>query len=823
MADIYTVVKGDTLTSIAKKFSTTVAKLVSLNNIQNPDYIVVGQKLRLKDDAPAQTTTALKTRAVVNVFGLQSNTDRTMYASWVWNEKNTENYEVMWYYATGDGIWFVGSESTEKYKQSLYNAPSNATKVKFKVKPISKKRKVNNTDTAYWTASWSTEKTYNFSDNPPSKPSAPDVKVDKYTLTATLNNLDINAKSIQFQVVKNDSSVYKTGTATIKTGTATFSCTIKAGDKYKVRCRGVRNSVYGEWSDYSSNESSIPSAPTKIKTCKATSETSVYLEWPEVKSATSYDIEYTTEKKYFDGSDQTSTATGILYNHYEKTGLESGREYFFRVRAVNEKGNSEWSPIKSIIIGKKPAAPTTWSSTTTVTLGETVKFYWVHNTEDGSSQTFAELELIINGVSFVRTIKNSTEEDEKDKTSVCAINFASEHPDIVGVGADIEWRVRTAGITKAYGEWSTKRAIRVYAPVSLELTAIDYNGNPVETLYSFPIYVSAMPSIKSVQFPISYHLTVIAGESYETVDNVGNRKVVTEGDKIFSKHYNTSDDLLVELSAGNIDLENNVSYTIHCIVSMDSGLTAESSIDFTVSWTDELYEPNAEIGIDTETYSAYIRPYCEDENEVRISDLLLSVYRREYDGSFVELATNIDNSTDTFITDPHPALDYARYRVVAISKTTGAVSYYDVPGYHVGCKSVIIQWDEDWSNFDVVNEDEMEEPTWSGSLLKLSYNIDVSDNYNPDVSLVKYIGREHPVSYYGTQLGVESTWSVSIDKDDKETLYAIRRLAIWTGDVYVREPSGSGYWANVKVSFSQKHCELTIPITLSITRVSGGV
>ena len=151
------------------------------------------------------------------------------------------------------------------------------------------------------------------------------------------------------------------------------------------------------------------------------------------------------------------------------------------------------------------------------------------------------------------------------------------------------------------------------------------------------------------------------------------------------------------------------------------------------------------------------------------------------------------------------------------------MSYYDVPGYPVGCKSVIIQWDEDWSNFDVVNEDEMEEPTWSGSLLKLSYNIDVSDNYNPDVSLVKYIGREHPVSYYGTQLGVESTWSVSIDKDDKETLYAIRRLAIWTGDVYVREPSGSGYWANVKVSFSQKHCELTIPITLSVTRVSGGV
>ena len=64
---------------------------------------------------------------------------------------------------------------------------------------------------------------------------------------------------------------------------------------------------------------------------------------------------------------------------------------------------------------------------------------------------------------------------------------------------------------------------------------------------------------------------------------------------------------------------------------------------------------------------------------------------------------------------------------------------------------------------------------------------------------------------------------MEIDKEDEETLYALRRLAIWMGDVYVREPSGSGYWANVSVSFSQTHCELTIPVNLSITRVAGGV
>ena len=72
-------------------------------------------------------------------------------------------------------------------------------------------------------------------------------------------------------------------------------------------------------------------------------------------------------------------------------------------------------------------------------------------------------------------------------------------------------------------------------------------------------------------------------------------------------------------------------------------------------------------------------------------------------------------------------------------------------------------------------------------------------------------------------MGTSSSWSVEIDKNDIDTLYALRRLARWTGDVYVREPSGSGYWANINVSFSQTHCKLIIPVKLEINRVVGGV
>jgi hypothetical protein len=189
----------------------------------------------------------------------------------------------------------------------------------------------------------------------------------------------------------------------------------------------------------------------------------------------------------------------------------------------------------------------------------------------------------------------------------------------------------------------------------------------------------------------------------------------------------------------------------------------------------------------------------------------------------VEIASGIPNGSNTFVTDPHPALDYARYRIVATDESTGAVSYYDMPGYPIGEKAAIIQWNEDWRNFDTSSEDLMEQPTWSGSILKLPYNIDVTDKRKIDVALVEYIGRAHPISYYGTQLGESATWNMQVPKNDTETLYALRRLSIWKGDVYVREPSGSGYWANVNVSFSQKHREVTIPVTLDITRVEGGI
>lgn len=754
--------------------------------------------------------------------GLQSGTDRTVYATWTWDKKNTENYRVVWYYTTGDGVRFVGSDSTVTVKQSVYNAPANANKVIFKVKPISKTHQVKKgnkkVETKYWTADWSTAKEYIFKENPPETPPTPSVTIDGYQLTARVDNLNVNAVNIHFEIVRNDSFVFSSSYVGISGNAAVVVVKITHGANYKVRCRAVRGDETSGWSAYSSNVGTPPLAPGRITECRALSETSVYINWDKVSDASNYEIQYTTVKSHFDTSDDvTSITVEAVAGHGEITGMESGREYFFRVRAVNDRGKSAWTPIVSTIIGKEPGPPTTWSSTTTAIVGEPLILYWIHNSEDGSSQTYAELELTIGGNKKTYTIKNSTEEDEKDKTSSYSVDTS-----LYAEGTKFEWRVRTRGVIPAFGEWSVQRTIDLYAPPTLELKMTNADAEPISTLMSFPFYISGLAG-PNTQAPIGYYLTIISNQVYETNDYLGNEKVVNEGEAVYSNFFDITDALLVELSAGNIDLENNMSYTVICTVSMNSGLTGESSLEFTVAWSDAEYEPDAEIGIDYENITALIRPYCENKDGNLVENVMLSVYRREFDATFTELVRNVDNSGNTYITDPHPALDYARYRVVATDKLTGAVSYYDIPVYPIGESAVVIQWDEEWSEFDVNDEDDIGGTPWAGSFLRLPYNIDVSDHPKKDVSLVKYIGRSYPVSYYGTQRDHDATWNVEIEKDDEETLYALRRLARWMGDVYVREPSGSGYWANVTVSFSQKHRDLTIPVTLSISRVEGGV
>ena len=898
----YTVVRGDTLSEIAQRFGTTVSYLAKLNNIRNVNLIYVGQVLKISETVtvtpskpnptPSSSSSSTRstkkstpaTRVTIRSFGLQSNTERTFFATWSWPRGETDKFEVRWFYGTGDKAKFTGNSGfvdsiDNSQPQSIYTPPENATYVSFQVKPIAKTHKVNNSDVYYWTAQWSTEKFYYMKDLPPKTPSAPTVTMDGYTLKIEVRDVDEAATGVDFDIIQNDLKFYHCATAKVSWGVAKFSCAVAPGNEYKVRCRTVKNNLHSEWSPFSSNVSTKPEKPEKIVEMRAVSETAITLTWTEALTAESYDLEYSTNLDYLGTSNATTTINNITAPRYTITGLSSGEKYFVRVRAVNSQGTSDWTEASSIILGVVPAAPTTWSSTSTVTVGEEMKLYWMHNSKDGSKESKAELKYIVNNGSEV--VKEVLKTNVSDDVSYYYLPTSSYTE-----GASIRWSVRTAGITGEYGPWSVTRTITIYAPPSLSLVISDdgLNTRSLRQITKYPFYIKAVAGPSS-QLPIGYHFSIIAKDTYETMDEHGNVKMVIAGQEVYSNFLDVNERLiLLTMTPSDVNLENNIEYELLCTVTMNSGLTEEASADFKVSLDDVTYYPAAEILFDETTLSASIRPYCtytpyifyqvsynastgiytrtntaispiegtsvdnalttqEDlvfvgvnasgetiyfsvipsNREYLVENVVLSVYRKDYDGRFVEIAKDVPNLDNRYVTDPHPSLDLATYRVVATDTTNGSISYTDIPGYPVGIKSVIIQWDETWSNLEILGDNPTDEVSWAGSMLKLPYNIDVSDSNEMDVSLIEYIGRSHPVTYYGTQLGVTSTWRMEIPKTDKATLYGLRLLAIYTGDVYVREPSGSGYWANISVSYEQKHRELTIPITLTIKRVEGGM
>lgn len=817
---------------------------------------------------PKTRITELKKTVTRLTLDIQNGTQRTIIASWSWSQKNTDGYKVVWQYTSGDGIWFEGSKTDlESNTYSLYSAPDNAIKVRVKVRPMAKKHKVQNVDTAYWSANASKWYSYSLSEvnHTPVQASAPAVSMNGLTLTAELNTYDANTRVVEFQIVKNDASLVTTIRSAVDTNHSAISHKVDIGGEYKVRARGLypinnktvasivrttstANAYVGEWSEYSDNYGTIPANPKEIVSHTVISLTVVQLTWTAVKNVTGYRIEYTTNKDYFDKSDSVKSkepAGGT--NTYILDDIEPGNRYYVRVRAVNALGNSGWTPIYSFIVGTKPSPPTTWSDSSTCIIGEKMYLYWVHNSEDESSQKAATVALKVNNgettyyeptcmsdgttpsyyILDSKAVATEAMQDDQDSDVLDSngnqILFRSvtEYPE----NTVIKWRIRTKGINGEWSDWSTTRQIVIYALPALELyvgSSRVMNDKQYEVnKYPLIIHGEAFPTSQQA---ISYNVSIIANESYTTFDYDGRERSVRDQEEIFSRYIPATGNALdLELNASDVNLDSEITYTVKVTAGMNSGLIAEETWTFTARWDTDILVPDAEVTIDKDRLVAFIRPFCNDDYGELMDGVTLSVYRHDYDGRLIELATGLDNG-DITIVDSHPSLNYARYRVIAMDTDSGEIGWRDIPPEYVGETSIIIQWDERWEPFSTNNgeyEDALADFESMQSMVRLPYNVEVSESNSIDVALNEYIGRAHPVSYYGTQLGIKGDWNAVIPRDDIETIYALRRLAIYRGDVYVREPSGVGYWANVNVSFSKRYSEMTIPVTINVVRVEG--
>lgn len=785
---------------------------------------------------------------VTNVTIVEDTISNELEAHWQWNneeyKKHTTGFSVRWWYESDLGTWHLLDEQTVDpgVRVSRVSIQSDAVRMWVVIKPNSSTHKNSKgNEVAYFTADWSTRVTVNLKPNPlPTPSTAPSVLIFKDrpgVMLMSVSGIETDDQKydtfVKFQLKRDEEKVFNTASIPVINNSARHESTLTVGHWYAVRYRleqknkspkttGPWTQRTSDWSDWTQNYPTVPQ-PVKnfeVGTSKKNDNYYARVSWtppdkflPEDEFT--YTIEYTNIKDHFDVGDVQSTTVNqspaeILINYPDQHGYN---EWFFRVCTVNEQGSSKWSEIKSVVLGEPPDKPTTWSVSETAVVGEEVVVYWVHNSKDNSKMTKAELRFIVNGQEVFDTYTPDPSSEETVYRHVI-------NPAWVREGARVQWQVHTKGAMGVWGDWSIMREINVYALPEVQTMIV--GADPDGVIISYPIIVG-VNAIPEAQKAIGYHISIVTLDAYMSVDETGMPRVIPEGAVIYSKYFDdvTNEDYFT-ITAQDVILENNMRYYVRVEVAMDSGLSATGYALLLPEWAESEFEPNAEIGIDETLVAVNISPYCIDENGNPIPNILLSVYRIDYDGSLVEIAKDISNNEGTFVTDPHPPLNYARYRITAQSSLTGAMSYYDLPSYPIDEKAVIIQWNDWESTFLSEGSYELDPQSTPAAMLRLPYNIDVSDKNDMDVALVEYIGRKHPVSYYGTQIGSSATWNVEIDKKDVETLYALRRLAAWQGNVYVREPSGSGYWAHVSVSFSQTHCQLTIPVTLDLVRVEGG-
>lgn len=723
--------------------------------------------------------------------------------------------------------------------------------------------------------------------SPPAPSGPPDVafSIDGEKVTLSYSNVDANVRSIYFDVlwrnlidniIKKQSGTYKVD-PTYGFGSIEIPIS-NHGAAVSFRARNA-NTIGGKiyYSDYSDTTEWYKTVPQDkaINTFNLTTvrEDEVNVAWSCASNVSAYDgvvvqyaqtlAELTAESgaTFHEETFEEYTESGS--NHQVRiSGLETGVIWYFRIRAfVTDSDGTKYShwwwnwgngkdwDAKSVTLGTVPDIPTTWcliSSFGYESESSSFPVYAIHNCEDGSACSYFQVEMSAYkrngtqiGVTKTKTIENKKDQYGEYSKDNLVYNIApySEWPYGDLSNGYVRWRIRTKGVLDEYGPWSALRNVNTYVNPSLSIST---SGTFWAT---YPIQVSADMTTSS-QEAISFFFDIKANRDYSYSNPLGEYTYVTAGQIVHTvtigpknvSGYSGNKHTEFTINPTDVHLEPGIGYSVYGTVYTDAGLSATAHTSFTMDTTSgtDCYPGIGEFYSDPVDRSMYIQPVCYADNYSETlanpSDYIISVYRLNADSTYTLISENQNSTAYNMIHDPHPRLDSQIYKIVAVDKRYGriSVSSEDLVLNSFSQKGLVIQWDDQYgsvysSEFDGFLE------RYIGKFLFLPFNVDVSESITVDKTLVSYIGREDPVSYYGTAKGKSYTIKTEIPKynvadfDSVTALSLLRELSRYTGNVYVRTFSGVGCWATIDIDFNIDHCALTIPINFKVTPVEGGV
>lgn len=674
-------------------------------------------------------------------------------------------------------------------------------------------------DTNWYTAA-STSKTISTGVAVPNTPTISNIEMDGRKIIVTVTSDDPYVSKYYLYVYVNGKQSGSRRIATTVAGSAKFTisnCAYSSKYSFAAQILNTKNRV-SKVSSKSASYLIIPANPKKAPTFKADGDGGrIYFETAP-SYVTSVEVEYVQADSLHEAKDHfwqgtVTTGTTILKTHFMVEDMEAGKKYFFRYQFVNDTGPSTgWSPINSqaFIYGTPPDAPTVWNSKAIYLDTERAVLNWVHNSTDDAVQSAYQITYTVNGGTS-QTISGTT-----------ASSYSMDLSEIED-GSTVRWNVRTLGIATA--GWSPRSETQSFKVWQQPTVIVDTN----DVVSRFPLVITADTN-SPTQRPIVIDIEIRATDEHVILQPDGNERLVQPGDVIYSSHNNTSADPYVHtIAAGDLFLTDSHEYEAYAACVMNSGLSCEDTTVFTYDVSEPSYSLGALID-EAEGYAVSIVPYAvtaigepTEEGDMLANatfarNVVFSVFRFETDGTYTALVKDLPNDGMNSYLDKHAALGAQSYRIIAYDKNTGYVSYSDEGTELLDEGCIIISWDSNKIGAGLL--DEAENPTDDSESLVLPYNIEINEQHSPDMAGVDLIGQIHPLGTYGTQLGETAQWTCEILKDDYETIAKLRELSRIMKDVYVREPTGNGYYAMVALSMRSSHDSWALSVSFTITRTN---
>lgn len=558
----------------------------------------------------------------------------------------------------------------------------------------------------------------------------------------------------------------------------------------------------------------------------------------------SFLVQYTSLENAFDDNvlsaitDLSIASDVVPRNRVTITDLERGAAWYFRIRRLGDGVASAWtqpieldlSPDMSTMEQLSP--PTTSSTALSYAEDATVIFSWTHNSSDGGVQSAYQVMVeaqTANGTSQVALL---SEESPDSAASLDLSRYTWQN------GTTVYWKVRTQGLYEGYwSDWSRVQQFYVYVMPTVGMTV-------EESISAMPlaieVEVQSQPSVAAPSNdPIECVVSIAPMDGYEAQDSDGSTVWHMAGVPMWTRTLGTDESFSdgvwsILVNADEVLLTSAVTYGVTATVLTERGMRAYiGPVTFTPAWADVVPMPTAALLFDPDWQYVTIQPRCEtsdgsteqNENPILADNVTLSVYRVDSDGTTTLIASQLENDGLVTAVDYHANLATSTYRIVARSTTTGsqAVAEYTVD---TPCYGLIVQWDEEWQDGTLMGtyyEEGVPGYTYTGSRLVIDHNASWQEGHDKQLEHKLYQGEQDPIARYG--MGRGDTLSVDgsvLRTIEAESLEALRRLAAYRGDVYVRVPHGVGFPASARVSVNGTAKSEVVNYSIDFTRVREG-